>query len=330
MAHIISPPINRPMDETPRFRQPDPDERRSALAVLLTGRPAPNQSAVDHFINFAQQQNLSLEGLWAGYDGQTPTFASLIIIGVGRTAVLFISPVQASEQIPLAADLIDTVIRAQEPGQIRLIQVLLEPTQQREEQALSQAGFTRLASLIYMRRSSLGTLDTEDPDRLAADPTIFIECDGKTLTAQTWHDDRHDVFARAIESSYLDTEDCPELVGIREIDDIIAGHMAVGRFEPDLWSAYYLDDQPAAVLLLNRLIDRAELELVYLGLSPAFRGKGLATRLMQHALSLARAHNDSGIHLAVDQQNVPAMKLYKGLGFRATGRKTAMIYVLKT
>ena len=103
----------------------------------------------------------------------------------------------------------------------------------------------------------------------------------------------------------------------------------MGRFEPKLWSAYYRDDQPVAVLLLNRLIDRAELELVYLGLSPAFRGKGLGKRLMQHALSLARAHNDTGIHLAVDQQNAPAMQLYKGLGFRATGRKVAMIYILK-
>ncbi len=329
MAHISPPPINQPMDGTPRFRQPGPDERRSALAVLLTGRPTPSQPAVDHFINFAQQQNLSLEGLWAAYVGQTPIYASLIITGIGKTAVLFISPVLATDLIPLASELIASVLHVQAPSEICLIQVLLEPTQQREEQALIQAGFNRLASLKYMRRSSLGTLGSEGLAGRATDPTAPIECDGKALTSLTWQDDRHDQFARAIESSYLDTKDCPELVGVRQIDDIIAGHMAVGRFEPNLWSVYYQDNQPAAVLLLNRLIDRAELELVYLGLSPAFRGKGLATRLMQHALALARTNNDSGIHLAVDQENAPAMKLYNGLGFRATGRKVAMIYVLK-
>lgn len=329
MADISRPPTDRPMPDSPRIRQPDPDEHRSVLAVLLTGRADPNQPAVDHFINFTHQQKLSLEGLWAAYDGQAPLYALLIIEGIGKTAVLFTSPILTAQQVKLASDAIEAVARIQDPGQIRLIQVLLEPTQRREEQALSQAGFSRLAQLTYMRRSTLGSSHSADHIEQASEPTAHIECDGRALTAMTWHEDRHDAFARAIDASYLETKDCPELVGVRDIDDIIAGHMAVGRFDPGLWSVYYQDDQPAAVMLLNRLIDRAELELVYLGLSPAFRGKGLATRLMQHALALARAHNDSGIHLAVDQNNEPAMKLYKGLGFRATGRKVAMIYILK-
>jgi mycothiol synthase len=329
MAHINTPPIDRPDNNPDRYRRPNAEQRRSALAVLLTGRPTPNHPAVDHFIAFAHQQGLSLDGLWAAYDNQTPVYTSLIIPGIGHTAVLFVSPVQNTQHIPLAADLIRTVVSSQDPDEIRLIQVLLEPTQKREEQALTHAGFTTLASLMYMRRSSMDTAPPNHPDWASPDVTAPIECDGKALSVVTWHEYHHDIFARAIETSYLDTHDCPGLVGIRRIDDIIAGHKAVGRFDPGLWSAYYLDDQPAAVLLLNRMIDRTELELVYLGLSPAFRGKGLASRLMQHALSLARVHNDTGIHLAVDQENGPAMKLYKRLGFRATGRKLAMIYVLK-
>ena len=56
---------------------------------------------------------------------------------------------------------------------------------------------------------------------------------------------------------------------------------------------------------------------------------GLATRLMQRALAVARVRGDAGIHLAVDQANTPAVRLYQHLGFRATARKLAMIYVLK-
>ena len=106
-------------------------------------------------------------------------------------------------------------------------------------------------------------------------------------------------------------------------------HHVVPLFDAALWSAFYYGDQPAGVLLLNPLLDRRELELVYLGLAPPFRGKGLATRLMRRALCTARVRGDAGIHLAVDQANTPAVKLYQHLGFRATARKLAMICVLK-
>ena len=105
--------------------------------------------------------------------------------------------------------------------------------------------------------------------------------------------------------------------------------MAVGRFEPDGWTAYYLDDQPVGVLLLNPFADRAELELVYLGLSPRFRGGGLARLWMNQALARGKAQHYTGMLLAVDELNTPAVRLYQGLGFRPTGRKAAMICPLK-
>lgn len=325
MAHISSPSIESVWDDGTRFRQPDKDERRTALAVLLTGRPTPADPAVDHFQEFAHGQGLSLEGLWAAYSNQVPVSSSLIIPGVGRTAVLFISPIAASQRIKLSSDLIRAVLTGMDPEGVCLVQSLLDPAQHREEQALTLAGFERLASLIYMRRSCLGvSAGKAEP---AGDDSI--QCDGKPLTVVPWRDDLHDTFGRAIEASYEQTLDCPGLVGVRRIEDIIAGHRAVGRFDPALWSAFYCGDQPAGVLLLNPLMDRRELELVYLGLAPAFRGKGLATSLMRRALFTARVRGDSGVHLAVDQANAPAMKLYQHLGFRATARKLAMIYVLK-
>lgn len=326
MAHISSTPIGSARDDEPTFRRPGPAEHRAALAVLLTGRPAPTDPAVDHFQNFARQQGLSLDGLWAGYADQAPACAALIIPGIGRTAVLFSSPIPASQRIKLSCDLVSTAIADLDSREVCLIQSLLDPAQHREEQALVQAGFQRLASLVYMRRSCHTGLDAAASGQAAGDS---IQLDGRPLSVLPWRDDLHDAFGRAIEASYQATLDCPGLVGVRRIEDIIAGHRAVGRFDPALWSAFYWDGQPAGVLLLNPLVDRRELELVYLGLAPAFRGKGLARRLMQRALFTARARGDGGIHLAVDQANAPAMKLYQHLGFRATSRKLAMIYVLK-
>lgn len=325
MAHISSPPIGSAWSEGPSFRRPGPDEHRTALAVLLTGRPSPADPAVDHFQDFARQQGLSLDGLWAAYTDQVPASASLIIPGTGRTAVLFTSPISASQRIKLSSDLVGTALADLDPHEVCLIQSLLDPAQHREEQALAMAGFQRLAVLVYMRRSCLGVA----PEPAGRDGDDSIQCDGKPLAVMAWRDDLHDTFGKAIEASYEDTLDCPGLVGVRHIDDIIAGHRAVGRFDPALWSVLYCGDRPAGVLLLNPLVDRRELELVYLGLAPAFRGKGLATRLMRRALFTARVRGDAGIHLAVDQANTPAVRLYQQLGFRATARKLAMIYVLK-
>jgi GNAT superfamily N-acetyltransferase len=324
MAHISPPSIGSPLDDGTRFRRPEPAEHRTALAVLLTGRPSPADPAVDQFLDFVRQQGLGLEELWAAYTDQTPVCATLIIPGAGRTAVLFVSPVTGSPRVRLTGDLVRTAMANLDPVDVCLIQSLLDPTQHREEQALTRAGFERLASLVYMRRSCLG--DLPGP---GVDPDASIECDGSVLNVYPWRDDLHDLFGGAIEASYLETLDCPALVGVRRIDDIIAGHKAVGRFDPSLWSAFYCNDQPAGVLLLNPLVDRRELELVYLGLTPGFRGRGLALRLMQRAMMMARRRGDAGIHLAVDQANTPAVRLYQQLGFRATGRKLAMIGVLK-
>ncbi len=340
MAHINTPPIHPPQGDPPQVRQPQPDERRTALAVLLTGRPTPNDLAVDHFLEFTDQQEMSLDGLWASFQGQSIASAAIIIPTAGRAAVVFFSPIITRSRIEEAAELLETAIRAQNPDSLGLIQSLLDPTQRHEQDALVHAGFIRLASLVYMRCvcASQTIAAPEDGSKADSGGDLQgasgdgsgggIQFDGTSLTALTWQDDRFDVFADAISASYQDTLDCPGLVGLRRIEDIIGGHKAVGRFDPGLWSAFYLDDQPVGVLLLNPLTDRRELELVYLGIAPPFRNKGLANRLMRHAASLATAQNYTSIHLAVDERNTPAMKLYRGLNYRATARKVAMIYTL--
>ncbi len=329
MAHINPPPINPQQDGPTRVRQPNPDERRAALAVLMTGRPTPDDPAVDHFLEFTQQQGMSMDGLWASFHEQTPVTATLIIPTAGRAAVTFLSPVTTRKHIPDTAALIRTAVQHQDTQKVSLIQSLLDPTQRFERDALADAGFIYLASLVYMRgkcarKPAPARLVKAEPSH----PDAELVLDGRPLTALPWSEDRFQAFADVITASYEDTKDCPGLVGLREIEDIIAGHRAVGRFDPRFWTAYYLNNDPVGVLLLNPLADQPELELVYLGLAPRYRNKGLATQLMRRAAAVAESHKFAGIHLAVDEQNAPAVKLYRTLDYRATARKVAMIYTL--
>src|SRR5262249_53647715 len=57
-----------------------------------------------------------------------------------------------------------------------------------------------------------------------------------------------------------------------------------------------------------------------MGITPAHRGRGLATILMLHALAGFRAAGISQATLEVTAQNEAAVQLYRRLGFRA--RKT--------
>ena len=329
MAHINLPPLNPRPNDPAQVRQPRPEERRAALAVLMTGRPSPDDPAVDHFLDFTRQQGMKLDGLWASFHQQTPVSSVLIIPTAGRAAVTFLSPISTRKRIPDASMLIKTAVQNQDAQKVSLIQSLLDPTQRLERDTLADAGFIHLASLVYMRSNCPRHPEPvpagdREPDDLATP----IELQGHRLTAITWQEDRFQAFADVITASYEDTLDCPGLVGLRKIEDIIAGHMAVGRFDPRLWTAYFLGNQPVAALLLNPLADQPELELVYLGIAPAFRNKGLATQLMRRAASVAASSNFAGIHLAVDEQNVPAVKLYRALEYRATARKVAMICTL--
>ena len=53
----------------------------------------------------------------------------------------------------------------------------------------------------------------------------------------------HALFAETILQTYRDSLDCPGLNGVRQIEDIIAGHKASGEFDPALW--FLLCEQPA-------------------------------------------------------------------------------------
>jgi len=299
-----------------RLRPASRRERKLALAVLLTGRTQQAEQAVQGFLRYVRDNQVDMEHLWLAWDGDVPVAASLVIPAAGRTGMAFLSPLHQRHQLPAAAAVIDQAVRQLDPAQVRLVQVLLEPGQDLDTEALLGADFKALAHLLYMQRL-IGPADVPRP--LELDPSLrYI----------AWSERDRQTFAQAILTSYEKTLDCPGLLGMRDIEDIMAGHMATGTFDPALWLAVYQDEQPAAVMLLSHQPQRQALELVYLGVSVAFRGRGLGKALLGHAIHLARQHRHHRIMLAVDEHNAPALKLYRALQFTLTARRTALVRAL--
>jgi len=198
-----------------------------------------------------------------------------------------------------------------------LLQSLFDPRQRLHEEALAQAGWHRLAVLHYMQKKGLPKYR---PLRLP-DPSIAVT---------SWDEKHRTLFERAIAASYEQTLDCPGLLGLRRMTDILAGHMAAGQFCPAMWHVLHRDDEPVGVVMVNQVVGQQTAELVYLGLSPAWRGRGLSLPLMEHAMGQAHAAGARSMLLAVDQANAPAIRLYERLGFRVTGEKLAMIRTMST
>jgi GNAT superfamily N-acetyltransferase len=317
-----------------RFARVTAQDRRRVLGLLLTGQLSETNAAIRQFTHFAESQGLSLDELWAATQAGRPLAAALILPSAGRTAMLFTSPMVQAAAVGIYTRLIATACGGQDPQSLRLIQCMLEPRQTLEHEALEQAGFSELATLIYMQRR----IDAWPEDASFNDWSFQL---------LHWTEANRALFADAILASYEQTLDCPGLLSLRAIDDVIAGHMATGYFDPRLWYAVYEAHpaeaaaaatgepwrsglgEPVGVMLLSELPQGGAFELVYLGLSVKYRGRGLGKRLLRHGMAAAAARGGTSMLLAVDERNDPAVRLYRGLGFRSTGRKTAMIFTLK-
>ncbi len=287
---------------------------RDGLSLLITGAVDGNPSAVETFVKFARDHDFALDDLWIAEHRGRPCAATLIIPNAGRTGMLFLSPLADRDARTAASGLLRTVRAAQDPDRIRLIQALFDPHQRPEIAVMQDAGFTSLAELMYLQR---GLITGDRP----------LELDG-ACQCTTWSEAARDLFADAILASYEDTLDCPGLLGVRRIDDILAGHMATGVFHPDLWIVLHRDREPVAVMLINGVPGQPVMELVYLGVSRAWRRRALAHNLMEHGLSAASRHGAQRMILAVDRANKPARRLYRNLRFTSTACKQAMIHIV--
>ncbi len=303
---------HQPDDDVHHQRVP-PARREEALALLLTGATHGSRGVVEQFLNFVSEQSMSLDHLWGAYrTGDQSLLASTLLVHcAGRTAMAFVSPPRQDVDPHIAGGMVQAACASQDPLRVRIVQGLLDAGQFREAQSFTAAGFNKLATLVYMQRTGLPA-----PEPLRLDPAIEII---------PWQPHLRPLFCETILASYEETADCPGLLGLREVEDILDGHMATGEFVPHLWMLLRRRDEPVGVMLLNPVLKRQAMELVYLGFSKSWRGKGLGRRLLLHGLGLTRNERIKQIILAVDEANTPAVALYKSMKFTPTARKIAMI-----
>lgn len=294
------------------YRQAQRHEIEPALRLILANDHglAADDTVLD-FLAFAIQRKIDVNLIWIATNGQSIAWALLPITSPGKTMLLF-TPGRLMANTPVAAarELTHRICEHYKNQQMHLAQFLLDPEDASIRDLYISSGFEVLAELIYLQKSINGATTDRFPvgfDLLSYSPAT------------------HSLFASTILQTYEGSLDCPALNGRRTIDDVIEGHKSTGQFEPTLWNLVMEKEEPRGVLILSPSPHTEAMELVYIGLTPQGRNRGLGSALLRLSMASATRFQKTELSLAVDSKNTPALKLYYRHGLKRIGSRIAMV-----
>lgn len=332
-----------PAAHLPRAVPIPPDLRLAAAERLVAVAESERRSAAKKLLASAPSFGIDLNLMWGvpAADGRSLLSVALVVPGAGRTGMMFLSrpiPDDAPRGHPArVAAVLATIanIRSATADRVAVVQGLPEPNETWAIDALAAAGMIRLGRLLYLRRPlhrAEARQQAVTGQALAGQGMTGLKITGLNIPGVRVEpvgdlDDpaRREALRVALEASYADTLDCPELCGLRETRDVIESHRATGVFDPKLWWLVFADEQPMGCVLLNRCPDHQAIELVYMGLGPALRGRRLGAALLGAAIADVSAEAADSISCAVDERNTPARKLYAQLGFQPFSERVPFV-----
>lgn len=297
-----------------------PNEIDQAMRVLVfdgSHDPLHLRRRVSAFKELALQEQYDLSRQTVALQGGKIIHAALFVANPGSSAFVHISrPDSALGDAEIPSELAVRTLNqtcqwAFEQG-AGLLQVILDPLDKAGSSLCLECGFGRMTDLIYMFRFC----HPESPW------PVYSLRDG--MSWLTYQDQTHEQFKRVIAETYCQSLDCPELGPLRGIEDVIAGHKAVGRFDPGCWNLLLRDQEPIAVLLLTLSRSSDSMELTYMGVVAHARKAGLGQIMLSQALTRAADLGAQFLALAVDCRNHPAYHLYSSFGFNVLQRRTIM------
>jgi len=289
-----------------------PEDRPRALEVLYRDLDRRSRAAlVAQALEDDRTGRVDLSGLWIarrdGWAGVGRVVGALLTQALpGRAAAVWAPRVASTwgGRDEIAAALVREALEGLGRSGVAVAQALLDRAAGPQEGLdLERGGMPQVTHLVYARR------DAAAPPPRPRGPSPRLEWAGMDEAGEG-------AFREAIAATHVGSLDMPELEGARTIDEVLAGHRGAEGFDPSRWRLGRAAGDPAAraVLLLAAPADRDAWEVVYLGLTPEARGRGLGVQAVAHALELARPHA-TAIELAVDARNAPAARLYRATGF---------------
>lgn len=296
--------------EPPTIRVANAAQQRTALELVLRPLAPESRGPLLDAIGTAGPQSLGpLDALFIAESGGEVVAAVWAQPAPGRAAALWPPEWIAERPEGWAATelaLVRATTAACDAAGVAMTQALFEIAGDSRTGALETAGFYKMAELRYLGRS------VPSP----AEPIAQAEFNFSTFSPTD-----HARLKRLLTLTYTDSLDCPGLDDLRDLEDVLIGYRSTGRYDPAHWLIVDDGEKDVGVLLMAEHPDAEQAELIYMGVTPEARGRGLGKLLIQQALATAAEMGVDHLMVAVDRENKPARRLYEGAGFAAWARR---------
>jgi len=306
------------MKPTVHIELVDQQHYRKAMRFLAGGdsRDGYVVTQAKAFEELARSRGQAAVKLWWARRRRRCVAAAMIVENPGRTAMLYHSSAAAGGvDIEALTALVTVISKEALEKSVSLVQSILSCGAAEDIAMLASAGFEQLAELVYMELAPASAVAPQEVPGL------------------TWKN--HEQFTESqlgdvIAATYVGSLDCPAICGVRRMKDVIAGHKAGGVFRPDSWWIVELHGVPAGCILMNDSRSSSAGEIVYFGVVPSCRGKGLGAVMLRRAAAETNSRGRTKLTLAVDAANVYARKLYESEGFRCVERRLAYVMLAQS
>lgn len=282
-----------------------PRQRAEAFRLAFQHMPARERAGrVETALSLIEHGELHPDGLLVAQAKERLLGAMICMTAPGASALVW--PPHTIPRLGARDEINDQLVRLactwlRQRG-AKLAQALLHPTEAALAAPLERNGFPHVTRLWYLRHAlKASAQQTPAGEQLTYQPYL--------LDPETFHS--------TLLRSYEQSQDCPEVTGVRTIEEIMEGHRAQGVYRPERWWLARQGEQPVGVLILTETPDCNSWDVSYVGLVPSARGQGLGRELMLKALLETRSSGTHQLTLSVDQRNRPAWRLYQHLGFEA-------------
>lgn len=303
---------NKPMSNELQIRAVPRDRWDEALAVLLGQSVDTTSSQVAELRELLGNESNAGQGFLGLFQNQELLGVTWVQLQAGRIAHLWPPRFAGPQTVQTGVRLIERAVDMARRHGVVLVQALLLTDSGLSTDMLRAAGFEHAADLLY-----LVSMATEFP----------LTRPQSVLTFEPITDENLGRLKHIIERTYDNTRDCPQLNAVRSIDDVLRGYRTSECNRPELWFLGREADRDVGCLLLA---DHAtELwELVYMGIVPEARGRGLGLEVTRYAQWLAAQERVGRMVLAVDAANEPAINVYVAAGFIGWDRRSVYLRVL--
>jgi ribosomal protein S18 acetylase RimI-like enzyme len=292
-----------------------PEEREAALHLIFQQfDAAERERRTANALQLMELGKLCAEGLFTAHEHDLLQGSMLCLPIPGASGLVW--PPQ-SAQTKNARELEDALVSHScewlKARGAKLAQALLFAQETASATPLERNGFQRTTTLWYMRR----------------DMNVPLPRGGRPrLTLQPYDAKESAIFSQTLLRTYEGTQDCPEVNGVRTIDEILDGHSADAGANFSRWWLALDGKRPVGVMLAAESPEWESWEIAYIGVVPEARGRGFGRELMHHVLTEARVVEVPQLTLCVDSRNAPAVRMYRDLGFERYDTREVYLRVL--